>query len=287
MPETPNDELFEEIEKEGRKAPFALEKRVNVKTNKIALFVIVSGYLLFFLISRFLPSTRDLLYTPVGQEMEFGSRLYTIGRWVYSPTQRIMEIELNIVNNAFDGHDTYNFQARQRAGKTTQLQTEIIIEEPSFVVLQIFNVADNFDEVALWWSPQEIDNYGISKLYTNREAVDKVETITAKTKQEYYLDRMKRNVNLHRKEIEQLNSQLTENQTTIQEIVRQNETLEENKVYQTTEEIAVVDARIEANNKRIAGIEKENEELRNKAISLESVVDEILEKIQELEGQEA
>lgn len=284
MPEKQN-EFLEEIEEEENRGLPGFGKRPRVNTNKIALIVIISGYLLFFLVSRFLPSTRALLYTPVGEEMEFGqSRLYTISRWDYSPSQKIMEVELDIVNNAFDGHDTYNFQARQRAGQTTQLDTEIIIEEPSFVVIQILGVADKFEEVSLLWSPQGIDNYGICKLYTNKDVVNRVENISVKTKEEYYLDRLKRNLESHKETLDSLNAQISENRKTIQEILAQNEEIEANKIYQTPEDIAISDARIEANNKRVSEIEEQIDKLRDEAASLETLIADIQNTIEELEG---
>lgn len=267
---------------------------LNTKRNKNFflmgfLTLYVAGYFIFFSSKMWLFTENDLIEaSPLQESNEYEGREITIGRWDYSKSQNMMEIELSISNLSADGIQKYDYSAIERTKGEQRIET--VIEKPDFVILRIYDVPEKWREISVRLALEK-DSANPFKMYMNKKDISYVSEIPERTEAEYQVVKLD-NLMLHyEKNIKNLEKE-------IKELEAENETLESNVLelkeqeeYQTAKEVEeteqIVDeytAKIEANRTGIEGRKSEiqeyqdritNAELQKEDIKSES--DEVLE----------
>lgn len=252
------------------------KKKGNYKFLLI-LFLIAGGYAFFFTSTSWMPSgAAATLLTPLGQEQTWEERTFQIIRWEYSESQQLMEIEMDIRNQSFDGVNIYQYSAVDRAGDNLSVTT--VIEEPDWAVLQIQGISSSFGEISIRVAIPGKDELSPLRLYTNVNDVKKVERLTKKDRTGYRRGRFEQQIETYRKEIQKKEKRIQtltfQNEQMQLEISR----LQGDISYQTEEQKEETESRVN----EIAENQTSNQEEMEK---LQAQIEELQERIQLIEKQ--
>ena len=246
------------------------------------LFAAVAGYVFFFTSNLTLGYSgthkSTALDTPVTFER---NRTVTLSLWDYSPSQKLMEVELLFENGSFDGVDAYIFEAAMRPGDKL-VPVTAVIEESSFVVLHLTGIPDNFAEISLRLKVNDDRFNEVIRLYCNAADVRQAEKISEKTKKEYMTDRLYKSIALLESEITGHEAAVTELEAKIDNIRKTVEELEQNKKYLTASEIEKVNGTIESHHREIDRIGEEIEAHNAAAAEAEEKILKLRQQIEDV-----
>lgn len=250
-----------------------MKKLLNLKRKKnntlIAFFVCVllCGYAMFFASPYYMSDVGDAEVTPLNEINKLeNSREVQLLSWTYSAEQKTMEIELQINNTSFDGRDTYDFAALFRPSNA-DVEIVKIIEETNYVVVQLKNVPKRWKQISLRIFVSDNPDSPL-RLYSNIEDIEKVDNIEVLSRLDYHLRRIERNIHTIDEEYKTLTETIQSLQDKITNIKKSNLKLEDDKKYQTLEEIERTNAQILENEKTIENTQKEIEKLEKEQQSL-------------------
>ena len=277
-----------ELEQEEEKQPGFWERlkeklpKVDPKISmKILSFFIGFGYVAFFSSRLLLPGGISAEFTPLNTPVSFPgtSRTVTISRWVYSPSQNLMEVELVFKDSSFDVVESYVFDSMIKTFSIKQQPVDVILNTSDLCVVHI-PVPQSFRAVSLRMLPdvEDVSADQIVKVYTNPSEVQVVDHIEAKTETEYRRELILSNVSLYEEQIQAIKEEISQLRTTIENVEKRNKDLEQSKRYSTDKEIMQINTDIESNNRYI-------EQLENQIISNNRDMTELQEKIENTKKQ--
>lgn len=254
------------------------KKRKGSMVFYLVLFFFAGGYLLFFSSNVWMPvSLSASLQTALGEDTEWNGRFFRIVRWDYCEDLEMMEVEMDVRNDSFDGINKYDFHAADRRGGSPVVET--VIGEPDWIVLQIKNVSGNFGELSLRVDlPEKTEEAETLKLYTNMNDVNRVSSIEKKDRKGYQRGRVMLQIEEYKKQIREKQDrmkELAEQSGQMQEEIRR---LQEDNAYLTEEQKQEADSRIQEIEGNRKGNTEETEKLRQE-------ISELVERIQLAEKQ--
>ena len=233
------------------------------------LTILIAGYMFFFSSTVWMPTNLSAqLQTPLNENVQWGDRTLQLIRWDYCEAEQIMEVEINIENNSYDGKNHYRYSAVDRSNE--QLTVDTIIEDSNWIILRINNVKEEFGEVSLRLDmPENTDN--TLKLYTNVNAVNRVAELKKRDRRGYQRLSLKRKAEAYEKEIQSLEKKkqllAEKNERMRDEVIR----LQNDLFYQTEEQreeqenkINDINSGINTNLDDIQSYEKQIEEKRER-----------------------
>lgn len=248
----------------------------------IFLVVFIGGYTVFFTSPLYMPTdTSDYreteLYAPNALDDE---HVFTVVRWQYSETQDRMEVELDIENTAYDGMTDYRIVVR--TDPSSRPTVTKVINDTSLMILQFDNIPGNFKIISLQISLPDNDE-NILRLYTNPDAVERVDTLEILSRTEYQINRLQRNISVYQEQIEQSNNEIAEREARITNIETQNQELNESRPYRTEAEIQEIDNQIKNNEARIESERDAIEELNAQILENQNRIKLTREQISKLQ----
>lgn len=248
----------------------------------LVLFFFAGGYLVFFSSSAWMPASLSAsLQTVLGEDTEWAGRSFRIIRWDYCEEMEMMEVELDVRNDTFDGVDQYVLHAAARSGGSPVVETVIV--DPDWIVLQIKEVPGNFGELSLRVDlPQGTEETGTLKLYTNVNDVNKVGSIKKKDREGYQRGRIML-------QIEEYKGQIREKQHRMEALAKQSgqmqeevRRLREDTGYLTEEQKQETDSRILEIEGTIKGNTEETGKLQQEISELEERIGLAEKQIQDM-----
>lgn len=252
---------------------YGLKKRKGNFIFFIILFFFAGGYLIFFSSTVWMPagSAADLLSAP-GEDITWQDRTFTIFRWEYEKEGGVMEVELDVENNAFDGQDLYEFEAADRMGD--ELTVVPVIEEPDWIVLRIEGVDESFSEMSLRVRVAGAQSQDPLRLYTNANDVDTVSVLDKKSRAGYKKERIVREIEKYKEQIQEKEKKIESLTGRTNQMEEEINRLSQEAEYQTEEQrtessgrMDDIRAEINSNQEEIQKLTAEIQEL-NKRISL-------------------
>lgn len=218
--------------------------------------ILLGGYAIFFASPYYMLDVSSAKVTPLNEINKLeNTREVQLLSWIYSVDQKTMEIELQINNTSFDGRDTYDFVALFRPSNQ-DVEIVKVIEETNYVVVQLKNVPKKWKQISLRIFVSDNPNNQL-RLYSNIEDIEKVDHIEVLSRIDYHLRRIQRNIQTLDIELKKLSEDIQLLQEKIINIKKANIKLEDDKKYQTIEEIERTNAQILENEKIIQDTQKE------------------------------
>ena len=233
------------------------------------VFFFIAGYIFFFSSSSWMPANLSAsLLTPLRENVQWSERTLQIRRWEYCEAEKIMEVEIDIDNQSFDGKNHYRYTAITR--NNDQLKVVKMIEDSDWIILRIENVADDFGEISLRLDMMgEQDDDNTLRLYTNVNAVKRVNDLKKRDRKGYQLLRLERDTETYQEEIrtlEQKKKSLTEKNQRMQEEINR---LQSEESFQTdemkaeqTDKITEIQSEITSNQAELQSYEVQLQEKR-------------------------
>lgn len=250
----------------------------------ITAIVIVLGYIFFFTSPYIFNTSRvnkdDL--SPVGEPISFANgKTVTIDTWDYCPTSNAMEVKLFITDNAYDGKNKYDFAVGVFKGNAKNIQVQQIVSDLDLIVLVIRNLPEEFDAVLLRMynegDEHKNDNFLIN-LYAQEASVHRVETLPAKTSNEYRAEVIDERISTLNASIDEVTAKMKENKDTITGLNQQIAELQTRKHNST-------DVELENINDKIETIQQKKKELNSENSSLKDDIKEYNKQIYQYKNQ--
>ena len=277
-----------------KKTEFTSEKlaKMRNKNRNIGLIIsfsmIVLLYIFFFMSPIIFRTPSEVEYTPIGsKEYLSEGREISIERWKYSKKQALMEVMIDIENNAYDGKDFYNYTAYvnfQEASKgKEQLAVEIKLQQINYVVLWLHSVTEDFNSCSVTVYMKDKAETSAS-LYTNYKKVEMVNRLSNKSETEYRIEKIERNISKLREKIVTNNNDISDLKKEIKTIKSHIKEEQNDKSYQTKREQQKTEDIIEEYRTQISDREFEIGELQKDNASNQTKIDEYNSLIQKLRG---
>lgn len=242
-----------------------MKKAIKGNTAIIGMLaVIVFGYAFFFLSPRiFLPSEDSLLYTNLRTPVVINSdHSVTIENWIYSQKEKQMQIILSFDNTAIDASEEYTFQAVSRnvVKESKEVEYEVTYQSSSFVNVMLYNIPDDFNELALnvgYVADDDIladesakkgenKNAAYTTVYTNKYKVENADKIEPLSVVEMYINKLNDEIDGYESDIENLTQKISDAEESQKEILTKVDQLNKDKEYMTVNEVKKIDEQISA-----------------------------------------
>lgn len=248
----------------------------------ILLIVFVGGYTVFFTSPFYMPDNKsNLRITELNTAEQLdNTHEFTIVRWQYCEEEKKMEVEIDVNNSSFDGIYSYTYNVMTDPNSIAKVKP--IIEKDSLIILQIENISPKFKIVSLQLSLPD-DKNTVLKLYTNIEAVERVENLDIQTEEQYNINRLYRNITTYQKYIEDIKTDITEANQKIIYIELQNKELTESRKYKTETEIEEIDSRIQSNKAYIEEEKHKIEKFNQSVLEYENKIKLIKQQLADME----
>lgn len=223
---------------------YELKKKKGSAIFFFTISLFIGGYMFFFSSTLWMPAgSAASLLTPIGEDTSWEERTFQIIRWDYCEKTRVMEVEMDVHNNSYDGINTYAYSAVDR--NSDKLTVEKIIEEPDWIILQIKGISERFSEMSLRVGmDREGSEADMLKLYTNVNAVNKVESITKQDRNGYRTLRFETQMAAYEKEIDKKEKQISQLTKQMEQMQGEIERLQSDLDYQTEEQKEETDTQI-------------------------------------------
>lgn len=258
----------------------------SIKHNKNSTFVLfiaffISGYSLFFTSQSWFPSLGALKeYTPIDSTLTLDNREFTLKNWTWSESQKLMEIEIDVKNNNFDGVDQYLFSCRDQ--KYRSLAVEPVIKNKNLLVYHI-SVPEEFKALSFRLKIDKgiNDPYGsMIRFYANPNSLEKVDTIESLTANGYYANRLQRSItkyqqelSLYQNNIAELNDKIGSAKEEINNLTNTISLLNADEAQETRNRISQIEDNISDFTREISAIEE-------KVFNIQDKIQEANEKLE-------
>ena len=259
------------------------------RTMLISFFLIVICYIFFFMSPVVFKTPSESEFTPIG-EKEFltDGREISIESWKYSPKQALMEVLIDIENEAVDGKDFYDYTAfvnflEASKGKE-QLAVEIKLQQINYVVLWLHDVPEDFNSCAVTVHMKGNDDKSAS-LFTNKDKIERIDKLTSKTESEYQIEKIERTISKIKGKINKNNKEISKLRKEIKAINSHITEEQNNLTYQTARDQAKTEAIIEEYREQISdreyqigNLQKDNIGCNSKITEYNNLIGELKEK---------
>lgn len=121
-----------------------------------------------------------MLYTPLKQDNPIDNLNVQINDWKYSKSQNMMEVDLTLDDESADLYDlSFLSKARMTGNELQNLDSKVMYQSSSYIVIFIKNIPENYNEVLLSVTSELKTNNSSESvsLYTNRYKATKVDKI--------------------------------------------------------------------------------------------------------------
>lgn len=256
------DVIHEKLE-----VPSAYRKKPGPSLYFFFVIVILIGYAFFFSASAFIPLSMDEEESPFDQEIAFGEegkRTVTLYDWKYCEESKLMEVKLRFFNGEFDGTDDYVYDVTLQRGSKENIKVREVLNEQLLTVLQIGPIGKGFRHITLYFAPKyerAITRKDMGSISILEADMDKVDRIEKRSREEYLIDRLDLIIRRYEERNAAIEQEIAQNDTTIQNIKRANEKIDEDKTFQTADEIDLSNEEKRENEARISELEGSNSQL--------------------------
>ena len=128
--------------------------KTNVKHNKstfyyVSFIFIIIVYFIFFNANSILPDNSTVMNSSLGTEVNVGSTKFSINRWEYNKDKNFMEIELSYKDSEDYIATKFKFSAKAKVNVKKQLAVKTMLNTDNIYIVQIENIPENYEAIAL------------------------------------------------------------------------------------------------------------------------------------------
>ena len=247
--------------------PYVYRKKQRPSLYFLFIILILTGYVFFFSAGTWLPLSMDEEVSPFDQEIAFGEegkRTVTLYDWKYCEETGLMEVKLRFFNGEFDGTDGYVYDVSLQRGSKEDIKVRELLNEQLLTVLQIGPVKKGFRHITLYFAPEydrAITRKDMGSISILEKDMDKVDGIKKRTREEYLIDRLDLIIARHEERNMEIRKEIARNENTIRNIKRANEKIDEDKTFQTADEIELSNEEKRENEAKITELEGADSQL--------------------------
>lgn len=237
----------------------------------VIALVIVLGYVFFFTSPMFIKDKEaDNDPTPLGEAQAFGEdgdKSMTIDTWRYSPSQGLMELKLDVTNEAYDGRDRYVFQPEFQGVDESELSSvwvEPMVSDPDFIVLIVHNVPADWVGIGLEvFYPGHTKSDPLLELYASADSITRVDHLKLLTSNGYRAAVVDEQIAGVQKQIRTRQKQIQANNTRISNMDKEAQRINSKLALDTEDEQAGDQQSLEAIQEQQQDLEAQNDQLQS------------------------
>ena len=219
-----------------------LDKKKKERTDKmlkIAVLVIVLGYVFFFTSNFFFPKVyKNKEVTPIGNEINMEDYVITLDSWDYSKEDRSFELIFEFKNLTTKLKPEMEFTCMK---DSTRLDTAIYKNYENKIIVRVTDTPRNWQEV---YMNIEIDGK-YAKVNTNDKEVHMVSHIVDRNREEYDIYALEQKSNGYKKQISKIENLLEKEYKKMEIAYERTDELKKQKKTQTKSEKEKTDENIE------------------------------------------
>jgi hypothetical protein len=261
-----------------------LDRELSRKVITTGVIIVVIAYVALFSSRLWMPSQAILKedVPRAGSVIEYmDGRTATFISATFSPSQRILEVAMQLTNSTLDGVNTYYFAAKAAGSDEEYPEVREVFAAWLMTVVRI--EVDRFEELKLYFAPRigelkDISDDQTGTIILNKYNVTDGEINTAKTEKEYLTERIAVIIEGYKSELaehQKKHNRLTEE---INELTKMNEELKANEAFMTAEEISEAENQITGNLNTIATKTKDRYETEAEITETEQKIAEAEER---------
>jgi len=257
----------------------------HYKNSTFILFIIffVGGYTFFFSSSSWFPSIGiTKAFTPLDSSLTLDNHIFTLKNWTWSETQNLLEIEIDVTNNNFDGNDSYLFSCRDQ--KFNSYEVIPIIQDKNLLVYHI-KAPEGFKELSFRLKVdkghQNSSYDNMVRFYTNSILVNKVSDIKPLSINGYYIQRLDRTILQYEKDINSYQEYVNELVNKISSANQEIKTLTETMDLLSTDDAEKSKKRIETITSNITDFETEKNKTEENIFTLQDKITDTSKKLEQ------
>ena len=252
-----------------------LSANQNARTTRIFLIILIVGYVFFFTSNMTIPSkiSSKEETTKVNAVTEYMSgRTCQLLSATYDRDQETMEVVLHLTNKTYDGVDTYYIAESLNNGSTANLVTKQVLDDPLMTVIRISNLKPSYREMKLMLAPKinsldKVKDSETAFVTLNKYNVKQGAIDLTKSKNDYLAERLNYVLDSYIARRNELSKKENTMLKQINAAQKQNEELEENKLYMSSREIDDANKQIAENTQSIKTLQDQRSEVRTQILS--------------------
>ena len=248
-----------------------MQRRITKHYIPIAIIIIVSGYMFFFLFSIFRSDSSTKFFSELGEMAEINGHTFQLISWNYSESQDLMEIIIDVTNKTLDGNNDYDISVFQRF-RSRPLETKVIVSQRDLLVIQVFDLKKDFPSLRIDISFDKSTQETPVSFYMNKEHIKNVDNISEQPIQAYYLAKVDFNISNLEKEIENYRSENEQQSSEITLLNEQIQDLQNNMLYMTSDQQKNAESEISSKQSTISNKQTLMTENEGKIQDLESQI---------------
>lgn len=262
------------------------------------LILFVAGYASFFAISAIMPEVQSSeLYLTQFNEWEdagFG-RNVAVKSWDYDEDDSTMAVIISYSGAANQTVETeYMAMYRNKNNQSDNIEAEAVYTSNTYNVIVINGIPSDFKEIALGVTStaetvseeQAEDEQSVVTLYTNFEAVDRVQDVNLNSLTDVMVRLIGNDITAYTEELEQIKALIANAEEEVDLISDTIETYNNDILYATSEEVTEIRNEILTLENQRDDLYDEIAEYENEKTVIEGRISEANEKIEEIQSGE-
>lgn len=247
--------------------------------------VIILGYLFFFTSPQFIkPKAASNDPTPLGEAQQFGEdgqKSLTIQKWVYSPSQAMMEIWIVPDNQAFDGKNSYEFETAFQGAKKWDSSPSIdqMVHDEDLIVLILRDIPEKWVSIDLQAYYQgETKGDPLVDMYASFDSISRTQHIKVLSSNQYRASVVDTQIQSLQKQIQGYQNQIKQNEQTITNMDKEAQRINGDMALDTDDEKASDKDDLEEIKQRQKELEQKNQSLESQIADVNGTIGQLQKK---------
>lgn len=255
-------------DKKGKKET---EIKRNCKSKKygVALSIIITGYLFFFLSNSIFNSEGDVMATQFNKEIAINNYKIIMKSAKYSNENSILEVNFNIEKTNLTYDKGLVVEAKERKNPSEKLTTKLVdLNQKDYTV--VVNLPKEWTTVLITFI-EDNDTNPLGKFYVDRREIEEKKELKEKSKREYLLQTVDEEMDIVNKKMSEIDIQIGEKNKKINQVKEEIIRLENERKYLTESELISMNSKIDQlyseninEEKSIIELNESKKELANK-----------------------
>lgn len=260
-------------------------KRKIEKNKTVPYYFLTSIFVigvLFFLSSNLIFNKElSLITTGINEEMNLNNTTFYIKDRKYNPNNGLVQFTIKLKDNILNSNLDLDFTVREKNDPTEIIPCEVAqITYSDYIVTTV--VSGKWEALSLTVKEKnEVDDKKYIKFYSDIRDIKIEDNLKKKSRNEYTIEVIDNEINDIKSRIEEINQTISDKKSELEDLNSKINSLEDEKKYQTENEVESTESLISSMETTIVNLENEIRKNENNIKELEEKINKLGEKKKE------
>lgn len=260
-------------------------KRKIEKNKTVPYYFLTSIFVigvLFFLSSNLIFNKElSLITTGINEEMNLNNTTFYINDRKYNPNNGLVQFTIKLKDNILNSNLDLDFTVREKNDPTEIIPCEVVqITYSDYIVTTV--VSGKWEALSLTVKEKnEVDDKKYIKFYSDIRDIKIEDNLKKKSRNEYTIEVIDNEINDIKSRIEEINQTISDKKSELEDLNSKINSLEDEKKYQTENEVESTESLISSMETTIVNLENEIRKNENNIKELEEKINKLGEKKKE------